>query len=69
MLGPQKVGWVVVGCSGVGGWLQFVSSHGQRRNKRKDIRFRDLSLSLSLSLSFPSLLLSLLSSDRGETGG
>jgi hypothetical protein len=41
-------------------------SHAQRRNKRKEIRFRDLSLSLSLSLSLyppslpPSMFLSYL---------
>jgi hypothetical protein len=37
-----------------GGCLWFVSTCGQRRNKKKEIRFRGLSLSLSLSphLSF-----------------
>ena len=43
--------------------MQFVSSHGQRRNKRKDIILRDLSLSLS-PLSFLSYLVI-----RGETRG
>jgi hypothetical protein len=40
------------------GWLYFVSSHTQRRNKNTEIRFRYLCLSL------PFILLSLLSSDR-----
>lgn len=55
MLEPQLE--VVVGSVG---WLQFVSSRGQR-NRKKEIRFRDLSLSLPPSLS--------LSSDGGEPRG
>jgi hypothetical protein len=57
MLGPRKVWLLVVqGC-----WLQFVSSCAQRRNKKKEIRFR---VSLSpLSFSFSYLVI------EGETRG
>lgn len=49
MLEPQLE--VVVGSVG---WLQFVSSRGQR-NRKKEIRFRDLSS--PLSFFFPYLVM------------
>jgi hypothetical protein len=52
-----------------GDWLQFVSSSGQRRNKKKEIRFRDFFFLISL---FPlSLFLSylLLESKIGRIKG
>jgi hypothetical protein len=55
-----------------GDWLQFVSSCAQRRNEKKETRFRDLPLSLSffsLSPFSPSLLLSLLSNNGAKTRG
>lgn len=45
MLGPREV-LLVVGVIQVWGWLQFVHTCVQRRNKNKEIRFGDLSLSL-----------------------
>ena len=35
-----------------GGWLQFASSYGQRVNRRKEIKFSDLSLPLLFFLSY-----------------
>lgn len=54
MQGPW---WLMVVC---GGWLQLVSSRSKRRNKRKEITFRDFPIS-----SLYSILVSLLSSVRG----
>jgi hypothetical protein len=51
MLGPREV-LLVVGVIRAWGWLQFVHTRVQRRNKNKEIRFGDL----SLSLFFPSIL-------------
>lgn len=50
MLGSQKAGWVVVGCLGVVcGWLWFLRSV----QRRKEFRYRGVSLDLDLSLSLP----------------
>jgi hypothetical protein len=53
---------VVGGCAG--GWLWFVSSCAQRRNKRNDIRFRDLAIRVSLSTILLSHIVI-----GGKTGG
>jgi hypothetical protein len=50
MLGPQEARLVVGGH--LGGWLQFASC-AQRRNKRKKIRFKDLSPHLFFFPSYP----------------
>jgi hypothetical protein len=53
MLRPHGWGWWLVVDQGSQFWL--VNSGGQRRNKKKEIRFRGLYLSLP-----PSILLSLI---------
>lgn len=56
---------MVGGHLGEGGWFQCVSGHAQRRNKKKEIRFKDLCLPPPPPPP-PRILLSLLSSDGGR---
>lgn len=53
----ERQDWWLLVFGGWRGWLHFVSSHARRRNRRRQIRFKDLSPSRPLSLPILSFFL------------